>query len=198
VQEEVLHKRLLADDDAYRRQLMTPGMIDKVNGRKTSDADCWQDVVKATIAWAGWAKREMRTERNRRKRRNIQHGGREGPDDDIAHRIETVCWVDARIRFAGEDKDNCSSKECYSLSSSSDLGKRGLGRLGDDYVNNNIDNDDDRFARRLIRKGPHCAKLKSGKLVKELLWKDPLFQQEREDEDTSRELLRQILRRVGL
>lgn len=61
---------LLADDDAYRLRLMPPGTIDKVDGRKTSDADRWWDAVKAMIALAGWAKREMRREMNRRRRRN--------------------------------------------------------------------------------------------------------------------------------
>ena len=97
-----LLERLLADDDAYRRQLMPPGTDNKVDGRKTSDADRWQDAVEATIALVGWAKREMRRERNKRRRRNIQRGGREGPDDNIAHQIETVRWVDACIRFTGE------------------------------------------------------------------------------------------------
>ncbi|KAL3794962.1 hypothetical protein ACHAW5_000426 [Stephanodiscus triporus] len=60
----------IADDDAHCHQLMPPGTIDKVDGRKTFDADCWKDVVETTIALAGWAKREMRRERNRRRRRS--------------------------------------------------------------------------------------------------------------------------------
>ena len=67
---------LLVDDDAYRCRLMPPGLIDKVDGRKTSDADRWRDAVEATIAMAGWVKREMRKERNRRRRRNRGECGR--------------------------------------------------------------------------------------------------------------------------
>ena len=63
------------------------------------------------------------------------------------------------------------------------MGKRGSGWPGDDYVNDNIDNDDDEFTRRLIGKGTCCVELKSGKLMKELLWKGPLFRQEREDKE---------------
>jgi len=60
----------IADNDAHCHQLMPPGMVDKVDGRKTFDADRWQDAVEATIALAGWAKGEMRRERNRRRRRS--------------------------------------------------------------------------------------------------------------------------------
>ncbi len=67
---------LLADNDAYRCRLMLPGTINKIDRRKTSDADCWRDAVEATIALAGWAKREMRKERNRRRRRNRGECGR--------------------------------------------------------------------------------------------------------------------------
>ena len=55
---------------------MPPGTIDKIDGRKTSDADRWRDAVEATIALTGWAKREMRKERNRRRRRNRGECGR--------------------------------------------------------------------------------------------------------------------------
>ena len=79
-----LLKRLLVEDDAYLHQLMPPGTINKVDGRKTSNTNRWGDAVEATIALTGWAKREMRRERNRRRRRNIQRGGR---DDNIAHQI---------------------------------------------------------------------------------------------------------------
>ncbi len=178
-----LLERLLADDNAYRRQLMPPGTIGKVNGRKRSDTDHWRDAVEATIALAGWAKREMRRERNRRRRKNIQCGGREGPDNNIVHRIETIRWVDMRIQFAGEDDNDCSSNECYSLSSSSDSGKHWSGQPGDNYANDNIDNEDDGFTQRLIGKGPCCVELELGKLMKELLWKDSLFGQEREDKE---------------
>ena len=44
---------LLADDNAYQCRLMPPGMINKVDGRKTSNADHWWDAVEATIALAG-------------------------------------------------------------------------------------------------------------------------------------------------
>ncbi len=73
---------LLADDDTYRCRLMPPGTINKVDGRKTSDTDCWQDAVEATIALAGWAKREMRKERNRRRRRNRGECGRNDGNDN--------------------------------------------------------------------------------------------------------------------
>ena len=102
-------------------------------------------------------------------------GGREGPDDNIAHRIEMVCWGDLCVLFAGEDDGDCSSNKCYSLSFSSDSGKRGSGRPGDNYVKDNIDDDGNGFVRRLIGKGPHCVELESGELMKALLWKDPLF-----------------------
>ena len=94
-----------------------------------------------------------------------------------------VRWVDSRVRSAGEDDNDCLSDKCYSLSFSSDSGKRGSGRPGDDYGNDNIDDDDNGFVWRLIGKGPRCVKLESGELMKELLWKDPLFQQERGDEE---------------
>ncbi|KAL3762757.1 hypothetical protein ACHAW5_002262 [Stephanodiscus triporus] len=135
-----------------------------------------------TLAGMRWrprsAKREMRRER-RRERNNILSGGREGPDDGIVDRIEKFRWVDVRVRFAGADDDDCSSDECYSLSSSSDSGDRGSWRPDDDYVND----DEDRFARRSTGKGPRRVELESGELMKELLRKDPLFRQEREDEE---------------
>ena len=37
--------------------------------------------------------------------------------------------------------------------------------------------------RRSIGKGPRCVELESSELMKELLWKDPLFRQEREDKE---------------
>jgi len=171
-------ERLLADDDARRRRPLPPGTIGKVDGRKISDSDRWRDAVEATIALVRWAKREMRRER-RRERNNILSGGREGPDDGIVDRIEKFRWVDVRVRFAGADDDDCSSDECYSLSSSSDSGDRGSWRPDDDYVND----DEDRFARRSTGKGPRRVELESGELMKELLRKDPLFRQEREDEE---------------
>jgi hypothetical protein len=63
------------------------------------------------------------------------------------------------------------------------LGKCGLGRPGDDYVNDNIDNDNNGFVRQLIGMGPRCIELESGELMKDLLWKDSLFRQEREDKE---------------
>ena len=86
-----------------------------------------------------------------------------------------VRWVDSHVRFAGEDDNDCSSDKCYSLSFSSDSSKRGSGRPGDDYIIHNIDDDNDGFVRRLIRKGPCRVELELGKLMKVLLWKDPLF-----------------------
>jgi hypothetical protein len=187
-----LERLLVENDDAYRRHRRrpppSPGTTigKKVDGgrKKISDADRWRDAVEATIELVGRAKRKMRRERKRRRRRNIQRGGSEGPDDGIADRIETIRWVDARVRSAGEDDDDCSSDECYSLSSTSDSGDRGSERPGDDYVNDDVDDDDDHgFARRSTRKGHRRVELESGELMKELLRKDPLFRQEREDEE---------------
>ena len=174
---------------------------------KKSDADVWRDAVEATIALVGWAKRDMRGEarRVRRLRRRGDGGrgggGREerlvggggGGDDADRRRTAVVAsrWGDddaARGFFTGGD-GNCSSDECYTLSSPSDCSS---GHDDDGGGGGGCSNDEDRggFAarRRSAGKGPRRVELEAGELMRELLRKDPLFRQEREDEEYARRI----------
>jgi hypothetical protein len=97
-------------------------------------------------------------------------------------------WGDddaARGFFTGGD-GNCSSDECYTLSSPSDCSSG----HDDDGGGGSNDEEDGGFAarRRSAGKGPRRVELEAGELMRELLLKDPLFRQEREDEEYARRI----------
>ena len=146
------------------------------SSNSSSDADNWKGGVDATIRLIGWAKRGMRRDErlSRRRRRRCSSSSSSNNNNNSCN---DSFWNDMHGSFTGGD-DNCSSDECYTISSSADS------ENDDDYCDDGVST-----SHSTTRGGPRRVELKSGELMKELLAKDPLYRQEREDEECVKRLL---------
>lgn len=150
----------------------------KLKKSSSSDVDNWQDGVDATIRLIGWAKCGLRRDERLRRRRCSNSN-----NNNNSYCYNSSFWKDMHGSFTGGD-DNCSSDECFSLSSSDDS------ENDDDYCDDGVSTSHSATTTtKQTRGGPRRVELKSGELMKELLAKDPLYRQEREDEECVKRLL---------
>jgi len=140
------------------------------NRKRKGEAEAnWWDAVEATIQFVGWAKRERG--RERRRLRRLRRDEKMSQSEEANRKKQANGWWENHHGITGGD-GNCSSDECYSLSS--------------DSCDECQSDDEPRPP-----KGPHRLQLKSGELMEDLLKRDPKFRQEREDEQYVKKVIQQ-------